>query len=95
VIQALVAEPPVEALNVAVLHRPARLYMQRRDPFFDAPSQEMATGEFRSVVAANHFRFSPLANDPDVLQTTERPNFVFIRRPYSQGFQGSRQDSEI
>jgi hypothetical protein len=30
-----------------------------------------------------------------VLQTTERPNFVFISRPYSQGFQGSRQDSEI
>jgi hypothetical protein len=31
----------------------------------------------------------------DVLQTTERQNFVFISRPYSQGFQGSRQDSEI
>jgi CHASE3 domain sensor protein len=31
----------------------------------------------------------------DVLQTTEWPSFVFTRRSYSQGSQGSRQDSEI
>ena len=54
-VEAFVAELAVEALDVAVLHWPARF----NEPVLDAvslgPSDEGAAGELRAVVGADRF----------------------------------------
>ena len=63
-IQTLITESPVEALDMAVLHRFARLNVQQRDLPFLAPNDKVSAREFKPVIAANHFRLPPLAHDP-------------------------------
>ena len=50
VIQALITESPVEALDMAVLHRFARLNVQQRDLPFLAPNDKVSAREFRPVI---------------------------------------------
>src|SRR5690242_13117889 len=53
-IQTLIAESPVEALDMPVLHGPARLNVQQCDLPFLAPDQEVPARELRPVIASNH-----------------------------------------
>jgi hypothetical protein len=52
-IQALVPDPPVQALGIAVLTRLARRNVMPFDTAFLCPCQNGATRELRSVVAHN------------------------------------------
>ena len=52
-VQALVAESPVEALDVAVLHRPSRLDQDVLDAMAVRPGHECPACEFPAVVGAN------------------------------------------
>ncbi len=54
--EALVAELAVEALDVAVLHRPARLDQQVLDAMLLRPCDEGPAGELRTVVRAHRPR---------------------------------------
>jgi len=47
--QAFVSELSIETLDVAVLHRPARLNQNVANAMQSGPSQESATGEFRTL----------------------------------------------
>lgn len=49
-VQALVLELAVEALDVAVLHKPARLDQDMPDTMALRPSPEGAAGELRNIV---------------------------------------------
>ena len=60
-VQALVAELAVEALDVAVLHRPARFDQDVADAMLVRPSHEGPAGELRAVVGANGQRVAPKA----------------------------------
>ncbi len=51
--QAFVSELSIEALDVAVLRRPARLNQNVANPVRSGPSQEGAACEFRTVICAN------------------------------------------
>jgi len=51
-IQAFVSELSIETLDVAVLHRPARLNQNVVNPVQSGPSQEGAACEFRTVICA-------------------------------------------
>ena len=51
--QALLTQPAMEALHMAVLHRPAGLDMAQFDLPLQPPGQEVATGQFGSVVATD------------------------------------------
>jgi hypothetical protein len=50
-VQALIAEPAIEAFDVGILHGLAGLNVHRVDLSFDAPGQEVPRGKFRAVVA--------------------------------------------
>ena len=52
----------METLDVRVLRELARLNMRQLDLPFDRPSQEMTTGQFWFVVAANRLRLATLCN---------------------------------
>ena len=58
-VQALVPELAVEALDVAVLHRPARLDQDVSDTVGAGPGHEGAAGERGTVVATNCQRVAP------------------------------------
>src|SRR5260370_35288260 len=51
-IQTLVAQPSVEALDMSVLHRPARLDVHQSDLPVLGPAQHTPRGELRAVVRA-------------------------------------------
>lgn len=57
-VQALVAELAVEALDVAVLHGAARLDQQMRDAVLLGPRDEGATGELGAVVGTHGARIA-------------------------------------
>ena len=52
-IQAFVSELTIEALDVTVLHGPARLNKNMANAVQSGPSQEGAACEFRTVICAN------------------------------------------
>ena len=60
-VQALVAELAVEALDVAVLHGPPGLDQDMADTVLVRPGHEGSAGEFRAVVGANGQRVAPKA----------------------------------
>src|SRR6185295_13244768 len=62
-VQTLIAQPAVETLHVAVLHRPSRLNMNQLDLPLFAPAQEMPTGQLGPVVATNSLRVSSTVDD--------------------------------
>jgi hypothetical protein len=51
-IQAFIAQSPIEAFDMAVLHWPARLYVDQADLLLFRPAKDMSTGQFRPVVPA-------------------------------------------
>src|SRR5665811_1980997 len=55
-VQAFVPELAVKALDVTVLHRPARLDQDVANPMGLRPSHESAAGEFGSVVGSHRAR---------------------------------------
>jgi hypothetical protein len=63
-VEALVAQPAVEALDVTVLHRPARLDMQQLDLALFSPAHDAARGELRAVVRAHAFGPTTLLDQP-------------------------------
>src|SRR5512139_3352955 len=58
-VEALVAELAVEALDVAVLHGFARLDEQMPDVMLDRPGDESPAGELRPVVGSYRGRVAP------------------------------------
>ena len=66
--QALLAQPSVETLYVAVLHRPPGLDMAQLDLPLQRPGKEVTTGELRAVVATNRLR--PAAPRDDLIKHT-------------------------
>ena len=64
--QALLAQPPVEALDMRVLRRLARLDVAQFDLPLQRPGEEMTTRELGAVVAANRV-WSPTPGD-DLIQ---------------------------
>lgn len=61
-VQAIAAEATLETFHERILPRAAWLYVQARDLRFPQPSSDRLSDELRSVVAANAFRRSILAN---------------------------------
>src|SRR5215831_2277044 len=59
-VEALVAQPSVEALYVTVLHRAPRLDVHQIDLSFFYPAQHAAGGELRSVVRSQVVRHATL-----------------------------------
>src|SRR5277367_3793607 len=59
-VEALVAEPPVEAFDVAVLHRATRLDVHQPDLPILRPCQHAPRGKLRPVVRAHVFGTAPL-----------------------------------
>src|SRR5512137_2990385 len=63
-VQALLAQPAVEALDEGVLDRLARLDELQLNAALVGPLIEYAAGKFRPVVALNHCRQSASATQP-------------------------------
>src|SRR5271155_2511191 len=63
-VEALVAESPVEAFDVAVLHRATRLDVHQPDLPVLRPGQHTPRGELRPVVRAHALRPATLADQP-------------------------------
>jgi hypothetical protein len=55
----IIPQSAVETFQVAVLHGPSWLEVDDLNLPLLAPAQEMPTGQFRAVVAANRFWLSP------------------------------------
>ena len=53
-VEQLVAHPPVETLDEAVLHGLARRDVVPFDPVLGTPPQDRVTGQFRPIIADNH-----------------------------------------
>jgi len=58
-VQAFVAEPPVEAFDVAVLHGPSGLDQQMPDAVGLGPGDERPAGELRAVVGTHRCWIAP------------------------------------
>ena len=63
-VQAFVPELAVEALDVAVLHRPARLYQDVANPMGLCPCHEGTAGEFRPIVSTHRIRIAAKQGRP-------------------------------
>src|SRR5438552_165451 len=63
-VQALVAQPAVEALDMSVLHRPAGLDVYQPDLPVLGPTQHAPRGELRAVVRAQVLRPAAFADQP-------------------------------
>src|SRR5450631_1188243 len=71
-VETLVAQSPVEALDMAILHWPSRLYVyQPHLPVF-SPTQHATRGELGSIVRAHVLRPATLIDQP--LQHTRHPS---------------------
>src|SRR5579863_6388401 len=63
-VEALVAEATVEALDIGVLDRAARLNEVQFDAVLVRPEVESSASEFRTVVDHDEFGCSPLRQQP-------------------------------
>jgi hypothetical protein len=63
-VQALIAELAIEALDIAVLHGSARLDQDVAHTVRMCPGQKLATGELGAVVGANGQRVAPKHRHP-------------------------------
>jgi len=59
-VQALIAQPTMEAIHIGILGGLARPDMHYIDLPLDGPGQEVAAGYFRAVVTTNRLRLSEL-----------------------------------
>ncbi len=63
-VEAFVAEPPVEALDVAVLHWAAGLDVDQRYAVVFSPGQHASGSELRTVVRAHRVGSATLRDQP-------------------------------
>src|ERR1019366_2546706 len=71
-VEALVAQPPMEAFDMSILHRPSRLDVHQPNLPVFRPAQLATRGELRSVVRAQVLRPATLFDQP--LQHTRHPS---------------------
>jgi hypothetical protein len=63
-VEALVAQPPVEAFDMAILHRPSRLDVHQPNLPVFRPAQHATRAELRAVVRAHVLRPATLFDQP-------------------------------
>src|SRR5450631_893836 len=71
-VETLVAQSPVEALDMAILHWPSRLYVHQPHLRVFRPAQHATRGELGSIVRAHVLRPATLIDQP--LQHTRHPS---------------------